>query len=230
MVRANTPSSTRAWTCTWRFTDPPKRWMTAIPAPRGSARPWSCAQARRYRSTARCSKRATPPAQVVVPGQHVPDSVRDAQDPLAYRYIWQHVIDQVGGAFGHSAPATARAEAATLAREGDEPFGLAVATAEPREAAGEETTPQERPELLLDEPRQPVAVPKPRRLDAERLEVVAHDGVQDRRARVSRGWYSARTHTGTTVPGRCQRIRSDALRPRPVRASTRGVSAYPPAA
>ncbi len=31
MVRANTPSSTRAWT--WRFTDPPKRWMTATPPP-----------------------------------------------------------------------------------------------------------------------------------------------------------------------------------------------------
>ena len=59
MVRANTPSSTRAWTCTWRFTDPPKRWMTATPPPRGSARPWSRAQPRRCRSTARCSRRAT---------------------------------------------------------------------------------------------------------------------------------------------------------------------------
>jgi hypothetical protein len=58
--------------------------------------------------------------------------------------------------------------------------------------------------------------------------MVAHDRVQDRRARVSRGvlgW----AHTATTVPGRCQLIRSEALRPRPVRASTGGVSAYPPA-
>ena len=59
MVRANTPSSTRACTWTWRFTDPPKRWMTATPPLRGSARPWSRAQPRRYRSTARCRIRAT---------------------------------------------------------------------------------------------------------------------------------------------------------------------------
>jgi hypothetical protein len=151
------------------------------------------------------------------------------QDPLADRHVGEHVVDQVRGGVGHAPTAAARTETSTFARERDQSLGAAVATLEPREAAGEETTPQKRPELVLDEPRQPVAVPKPRRLDAERLEMVAHDRVQDRRARVSRS-VLGRAHTGTTVPGRCQRVRSEALRPRRARAATRGVSAYPSAA
>jgi len=127
-----------------------------------------------------------PPAQVVVPGQQVPDPVRHTQGPLADRHVGEDVVDEVRSTFGHAPTATARTDTSPLARERDQSLGSAVATPEPREATGQEPTPQEGPELVLDEPRQPVAVPKPRRLGANRLEVVPHDRVQDRRARVSR--------------------------------------------
>ena len=103
----------------------------------------------------------------------------DTQDPLPDGNVWQHVVDQVRCAFGHTPPTAARAKTPPFARERDKPFGLTLTTAESREAAGEESTPQERPKLVLDEPGQPVAVTDACRLDPERLEVVAYDRVQD---------------------------------------------------
>jgi len=118
-------------------------------------------------------------ARVVVPGQEVAGAMGDTQDPLPDGNVWQHVVDKVRCAFGHAPPTATRAKTPPFARERDEPFRLALATAEPREAAGKESTPQERPELVLDKPGQPIAVTEARRLGPERLEVVAHDGVHD---------------------------------------------------
>ena len=126
------------------------------------------------------------PAQVVVPGQHVPDPMRHTPDPLADRHVGQDVVDEVRRTFGHAPTATTRTETSPLAQERDEPLGLAATAAEAREAAGEESTPQKRPELVLDETGQPVAVAERGRLGPERLEMVAHNRVEDRCAGVSR--------------------------------------------
>ncbi|MEQ1756794.1 MAG: hypothetical protein ABL986_00645 [Vicinamibacterales bacterium] len=51
-----------------------------------------------------------------------------------------------------------------LPREGDETIGTSPVTVEAREATGEPPTAQERPELLIDESGQSLAVAKARRL------------------------------------------------------------------
>jgi hypothetical protein len=56
-----------------------------------------------------------PPAQVVVPGQHISDPVWHTQDPLAERHVGEHVVDQVRGACGHAPTAAARTETSTFA-------------------------------------------------------------------------------------------------------------------
>ena len=99
-------------------------------------------------------------AHVVVPGQQIPDPVRHTQDPLADRHVGKDAVDEVRCAFGHAPPTAARAKTPLLARERDEPFGLALTTAESRKAAGKESTSEERPELVLNESGQPVAVPQ----------------------------------------------------------------------
>ncbi len=67
------------------------------------------------------------------------------QDPLPDRHVRQRVADQVLSTFGHAPTATARTEAPPFTGERHEPFCLAFTTAEPLEAASEESTLQERP-------------------------------------------------------------------------------------
>ena len=55
-----------------------------------------------------------------------PERVGDAQHPLAHGSLGEDLIDEVGGALGHAPRAAARAEAASLAAEGDETFGAAA--------------------------------------------------------------------------------------------------------
>ena len=119
------------------------------------------------------------PAQVVVPGQHIPDPVRHTQDPLADRDVGEDVVDEVRSTFGHAPTATTRTEPPPLARERDEPLGLAVTAPEPSEPAGQEAAPQEPAELILDEARQPVTAPEPGGFGPERFEMIPHDRVQD---------------------------------------------------
>jgi hypothetical protein len=83
----------------------------------------------------------------------------------------------VGGAFSHPAATATRTEA-SFTRESDQPVEAAVATAKPREPAGEPATLQKVPELLLDEPRQPFPVAQAGRLRAKGLEVIVHDLVE----------------------------------------------------
>ena len=99
-------------------------------------------------------------------------------------------------------PAAARTEASPLAREGHEPFRLAVATAKPREPASQEAAAQEPAELVLDEARHAGSLSEPRGLGPERLEVVADDGVDHRCARVA--WrVVGKGHASPGVPTRC---------------------------
>ena len=97
---------------------------------------------------------------------------------MAHRDIGKDVVHPVGGPLGHPPAAATRTEGAALTGKGDQPIQPAVTAAEPREPAGEPATPKNAAKLGLDEPRQPVPVPEARGLCAERLEVVAHDLVQ----------------------------------------------------
>jgi hypothetical protein len=83
-------------------------------------------------------------AAIVPPGEHIAQTTRQREDPLPYRNIRQHVVDEMRRAFGHTPAAAARTEAAALAGEGDETFRVASPASEAREAAREEPAPQER--------------------------------------------------------------------------------------
>ena len=105
--------------------------------------------------------------------------MRQAQDPLSDRHIRQHVIDRMRRSLGHAAAAAPGAEATALARKDDEAILSACGAPVAREAGSEPSAPQEVAELLLDEARQPVAVPQRRGLRTKGLEMVPHDAVQD---------------------------------------------------
>ena len=112
-------------------------------------------------------------AQVVTPGEQVPEAVRQRQDPLSHRYVCQHVVHQMRRALGHAPPAAARAEPPALARERDQALGLAPNALEPRKTASEEAARQERLELRLDKTRHALAVAEVRGLGEKRLQVLA---------------------------------------------------------
>jgi hypothetical protein len=57
-----------------------------------------------------------PTAQVVVPREPVPQSVRQTQDPLSNRYVREDVIDQMHGTLGHAATTATGTERPPLAR------------------------------------------------------------------------------------------------------------------
>jgi hypothetical protein len=116
-----------------------------------------------------------PAAHVVIPRQLVPHAVREAQNPLPNGHVGEHVIEQVGGALGHPAPAATRTEGAPFTRKRDQPIEAAVATAKSREPAGKPATLQKVPELLLDEAGQAFPIAQADRLRAKGLEVIVHD-------------------------------------------------------
>jgi hypothetical protein len=39
----------------------------------------------------------------VIPRQSVAQAIRLRHNRLAHRYLWQHLVDQMNGAFGHPA-------------------------------------------------------------------------------------------------------------------------------
>ncbi len=125
-------------------------------------------------------------AEGVIPGEPVAKPVRQAEDPLAHRYARQHVVDEMGGALGHAASAATRAQRAALAGERDEPVESAPDAAEPGEPRAQGAALQKLVKLLLHEAREALAVAQVGRLRAERLEVIAHDLVEDTGCRLPR--------------------------------------------
>ena len=69
-----------------------------------------------------------------VVGAAVAERVGQGQHPLADGDHRQHAVDEVGGGVGHAATAAGGAEAAALAREGDDPLVMASVAAHPQEA------------------------------------------------------------------------------------------------
>ena len=68
-------------------------------------------------------------AQGMIPGQTVAQAIGQREDPLTSRRLREHRLDECRRVFGHAAPATARAEAAALAGEGQKAFEGAVGAA-----------------------------------------------------------------------------------------------------
>lgn len=122
--------------------------------------------------------------EIVIPSQQVPKPIRQTEDPLPHRYIGKHMIDQMGGTFGHAAAAATGTESTPLGRERHQPILAARVAMEPREPARQATASQEVAELLFDESRQPFAIAKRRGLCTERFEVF-EDNLMERTLRRS---------------------------------------------
>jgi hypothetical protein len=137
--------------------------------------PRTAAQEPQYRTQIHRHDRAT---EIVIPGEEIPDPIRQTQDPLPHGHFWKDVIDQVRRSLRHAPSAATGAEAAPLTGEGHESVVAARRTAEPSESTRQAAAPEKFAELLFDEPRQAFAVAERRRLCAERLEVFEDDLVK----------------------------------------------------
>jgi hypothetical protein len=118
------------------------------------------------------------PAQGVVPGELVPQSVRHTQHPLPDGNVRQDPVDEVCCPLGHAAAPTTRTERAPLTRKGHQAVESTAAATKAREAADQPAAAEEITKGLLDELWQALAVTQPRRLGAERFEVLTDDPVQ----------------------------------------------------
>ena len=94
----------------------------------------------------------------------------------------EDMIDEMHRPLGHPPTAAPRTESPALARQGDEAIQSACVASKSDEAAGEASAPQEVAELLLDKPREPLAVPQ----GTERFKMVTRDPVQDGRCGIAR--------------------------------------------
>jgi len=92
--------------------------------------------------------------------------------------VRQYAVDETRGGLGHASAPAARAEAAALARERNQPLESAVTAAEPCEAMRQDAACEEIPELLLHELRQPVAIAVPRRCIEKRLQMLVDHAIQ----------------------------------------------------
>jgi hypothetical protein len=89
--------------------------------------------------------------------------------------LGKHVIDTLRRPFSHTSPSAAGTDRPALSRERHQPIQPARPAAEPGEAVREPPAPQELPKRPIDELRQAGALPKSRRVQPERLEVVLDD-------------------------------------------------------
>ena len=85
------------------------------------------------------------------------------------------MIEQVGGALGHPAPAATRTDRAALTGKRDQPVEGAVVAVKPREPTGKPATLQKVPELPLHEAGQAFLVAQAAGVRPEGLEMIVHD-------------------------------------------------------
>jgi hypothetical protein len=82
-------------------------------------------------------------AQGVIEGQTVAQAVRHGEHPLADRNEGQHRLHEVRRLLRHAPAATARADRAGLAREGDEPLERALVAAHAAKTSAERPAPDD---------------------------------------------------------------------------------------
>jgi len=115
--------------------------------------------------------------QRCVVGEPVAQREGQREHPLAHGHLGQHAIDEVRGGVGHTAAAAGGAEAAALAREGDDAVETAVVTADAHEAVGEDPAAEKPTQLARDEAgRRSLARG---RAGEEGLELCLHDLVEN---------------------------------------------------
>jgi uncharacterized protein (DUF697 family) len=86
-----------------------------------------------------------------VVGAAVAQRVGEGEHPLADRHLGEHAVDEMRRGVGHAASAAGGAEAAPLAREGDEALLSAIVAVQAEEAVGGDAAAQVGAQLLLDE-------------------------------------------------------------------------------
>ena len=175
--RTKTPSTASVWKCTFRFSAPPKRWMTVtVPVrPSGDPMPWLAFG--RSRAAHACRPQA-PRGRGVIPGESIAKLEGKAQHPLSNRRAREHVVDEMRRTLGHPAAAAARAEASTFAGERNQPIGATVRTPKPGKAMREHAAANESLKLALHEQGSATLVLTSVELPEEGLKVVADDAVE----------------------------------------------------
>ena len=104
---------------------------------------------------------------------------REREHPLPHRHGRQHSIDQMRSNIGHAPAGTTRARRARLAGEGHEQVVAARVAVSAHESVGQDAAAQVAAKLLLHVARQRGLVSLAG-VGEERLEMVAHDGVEHR--------------------------------------------------
>jgi hypothetical protein len=133
----------------------------------------------------------------VIPREAEAETRGETEDPLPHGRVREHVVDELRGALGHAAPPVAWTETTPVARVRDQAIEPALLAPKPREAPGRPPASEEVAKLLRDKPGQPVTLAQTRGLRLERLEVVAHDLVEDGRAGLPR--HVGRRRRGATL-------------------------------
>jgi hypothetical protein len=123
--------------------------------------------------------------QLRVVGTSVTEWIGQGEHPLPAGDFGKYAVYQVRSGIGHATTATGRAEAATLAREGDEAIVPAVVAVKAKEAVGQHAATKVGAERLLDEARS-VLVSRSR-AGEEGLELVGDGPMEERLFRRSPG-------------------------------------------
>jgi len=154
---------------------------------------------------------------------------RERQHPLPQPDRRQHFFDEVGRRGAHAAPDAGGTEASSFAAKCDKPTLLACVTSKPRETSAEQTAVQVRIELFARVFRQPDVESALVDCAIERLDVVAHNGVEARLLGAMTLVLRPLVHLGTSTGARGQLREID--RPSRLKASALGrfgASNWPP--
>ena len=141
------------------------------------------AQEAEHRSHARADHRA---AQVVIPGEPVTQTMREAQDPLAHGHRREHPVDQVRGRSAIRRPPQLGQNPRPRQENGtsrSRPHAVQRNRAKP---PASQPAPKKVAKLLLDEPGKPFTLAQTGSLRAECLEVIADHLVQHALRRLPR--------------------------------------------
>ena len=153
--RVQPPRVTRAWTCGCGLTRSPKLWMTATMPGRRSGS--STAAAIRSRTVSQ-ARRGEVPAQVAHLEEQWAEHLRDGENPLCVADVLLDVIDQEGAELGATLGGAGGAEAALLAREGDQHLMATGVAADAGEAVVPDATVEVAGDRLVPEAaEEPVA-------------------------------------------------------------------------
>jgi hypothetical protein len=140
-----------------------------------------------------------------VAGQEGAQSLRQREDPLPHGEGRQHLVVQMGGDLDHPAGVAGGADAAPLAREGNQSLGAALPAAGARKAVGEDAAAEIGAEVVLGPGGDTLATGiGVGGHGEEALEMVLDDGVERGGGRVPPAVHGVGTRDGCSGPCRRQ--------------------------